>query len=145
MCIYIYIYIYTHTHTHIKNICIYSAGEFFVGQDSTVSIATRYGLGSPEIESPFGARYSASVQTGPGAHPISYTMGTGPFRGVKRPGCGVDYPHLSSADVKEGVELYLYYPLFTFMACSRMNFTFNFYVEFLVALGTHCKNGPNLT
>jgi len=30
-----------------------------------------------------GARFSAPVQTGPGAHPASYTMGTGSFPGVK--------------------------------------------------------------
>jgi len=26
---------------------------------------------------PFGTRFSESVRTGPGAHPASYTMGTG--------------------------------------------------------------------
>jgi len=30
-----------------------------------------------------GARFSASVQTGPGAHPASCKMGTGSFLGVK--------------------------------------------------------------
>jgi len=35
-----------------------------------------------------GARFSAPVQTGPGAHPASCTMGTGSFLGVKR-GWGV--------------------------------------------------------
>jgi len=30
-----------------------------------------------------GARFSASLQTGPGAHPASSTMGTGSFPGVK--------------------------------------------------------------
>jgi len=30
-----------------------------------------------------GARFSAPVQTGPGAHPASYTMGTRSFLGVK--------------------------------------------------------------
>ena len=30
-----------------------------------------------------GARFSAPVQTGPGAHPASCTMGTGSFPGVK--------------------------------------------------------------
>jgi hypothetical protein len=35
---------------------------------------------------PVGARFSAPVHTGPGAHPASYTMGTGSFLGVKRPG-----------------------------------------------------------
>ena len=38
-----------------------------------------------------GARFSAPVQTGPEAHPASYTMGTGSFPGVKRPGRGVDH------------------------------------------------------
>jgi len=55
-----------------------------------------------------GARYFASVQTGPGAHLASYTMGTGSFPGVKRPGRGVDHPPSSSAEVKERGELYLY-------------------------------------
>jgi hypothetical protein len=41
-----------------------------------------------------GARFSAPVQTGPGAHPASCTMGTGPFLGVKS-GWGVTLtPHL---------------------------------------------------
>ena len=37
-------------------------------------------------------------------------MGTGSFLGVERPGRGVDHPPLSSAEVKERVELYLYFP-----------------------------------
>ena len=32
---------------------------------------------------PVGARFSAPVQIGPGAHPASCTMGTGSFPGVK--------------------------------------------------------------
>jgi len=32
---------------------------------------------------PMGARFSAPVQTDPGAHPASCTMGTGSFPGVK--------------------------------------------------------------
>jgi len=56
------------------------------------------------------ARFSASVQTGPGAQSASYTMGTRSSPGVKRPGRGVDYPPPSSAEVKERVELYLYSP-----------------------------------
>ena len=59
-----------------------------------------------------GARFSASVQTGPEAHPASYTMGTGSFPWVKRPGRGLDHPPPSSAEVKERVELYLYFNLF---------------------------------
>jgi hypothetical protein len=59
---------------------------------------------------PVEARFSAPVQTGPGAHPASYTMGTGSFPGVKWPGRGGDHQPLSSAEVKERVELYLYSP-----------------------------------
>jgi len=48
-----------------------------------------------------GARFSAHVQTSPGAHPASYTMGTGSFPRADRQGCGVDHPPSSSADDKE--------------------------------------------
>jgi len=54
------------------------------------------------------AKFSASVQTGPGAHPTSYTNGTGSLPGVKRLGRGVDHPPPSSTEVKERVELYLH-------------------------------------
>jgi len=57
-----------------------------------------------------GARFSAPLQTGPVAHPASYTMGTGSFPGVKRLGRGLDHPPPSSAEVKERVELYIYSP-----------------------------------
>ena len=42
---------------------------------------------------------------------------------VNWPGRGVDHPHPSSAEVKERVELL---PLWAFVACSRVNFTFTF-------------------
>jgi len=74
-----------------------------------------------------GARFSAPVQTAPGAHPASYTMGTGSLPGGKVARHGIDHPPLSSAKVKERVELYLYSPLWAFVACSGVNFTF-FYV-----------------
>ena len=44
-------------------------------------------------------RISAPIQTGPGAHPAAYTMGTGSLQGVKRPGRGVDRPPTSSASL----------------------------------------------
>jgi len=56
------------------------------------------------------ARLSAPIQTGPGAHPASYTMDTGSFPGVKRLGCGTDHPLPASAEFMERVELYLYSP-----------------------------------
>jgi hypothetical protein len=52
------------------------------GPGSVVGIATGYGLDGPGIEFPVGARFSALVQTGPGAHPASCTMGTGSFPAV---------------------------------------------------------------
>ena len=81
--------------------CLNPAGA---GRDSVVGTATRYGLEGPWIESRLGgARFSA-----PGAHPAFYSMCTGTFPGVKRPGRGVDYPPPSSAQVKGRVQLYLY-------------------------------------
>jgi len=73
-------------------------------------MSTRYGLDGPGIESRMGARFSAPVHTGPMSHPASYTMGTGSFLGVKRPGSGADHPLPSIAEVKERVELKLYSP-----------------------------------
>jgi len=73
-----------------------------VGQDSSVSIVTRYGLDGPGIESWWGVRFSASIQAGPGAHPASYTMGAGSFTRVKQPGHDVDHPpHLAPRLKKE--------------------------------------------
>ena len=79
-----------------------------MGRDNSVGIATRYGLDGPGIESHWGARFSAPDQTGPGAHSASYTMCTESFLGVKRPGRDIHHPPVSSAEVKERVELYLY-------------------------------------
>ena len=62
------------------------------GRDSSVDIKTRYGLDA----SVGGAKFSAPVETGPGAHPASCTMGTGSFPGVKRPERGADSPAPSS-------------------------------------------------
>ena len=72
------------------------------GRYSSVGIATRYGLDGPGIESRLGeARFSAPVQTGPGVHSVSCTMGTGSFPGVKRPKRDADYaPHLSAEFLK---------------------------------------------
>jgi hypothetical protein len=56
-------------------------------------------------------RFSALVQTCPGAHPASYKMGTGSFPGVRRSGRGVDHAPPTSIDVKERVGLYIYSPL----------------------------------
>jgi hypothetical protein len=87
-----------------------------MGQDSVIGIATCNGLDDPGIKSQWGARFSVPIQTNPGTHPASHTMGTGLFCGVKQAMHGANHPPTSSAEVKERVELYL-------MACSRVNFT----------------------
>ena len=56
------------------------------------------------------ARSSAPVHTGPGVHPASCAMGTVSFPGVKQLGRRVNRPTPSIAEVKERVEVYLYYP-----------------------------------
>ena len=56
---------------------------YLSGPGSSVSIATGYGLDGPGNKSRWWARFSAPVQTCPGAHPASCTMGTGSFPGVK--------------------------------------------------------------
>jgi hypothetical protein len=62
-----------------------------MGRDSSVSIATRYRLEGPRIDSQWRARFSAPVQTGPGPTqpPVQWVPRLFP-EGVKRPGCGVD-------------------------------------------------------
>jgi hypothetical protein len=55
---------------------------FMCGPGSSVGIATDYGLDGPGIKS---QRDFPPIQTGPGAHPASFTMGTGSYPGVK---CG---------------------------------------------------------
>jgi len=67
----------------LNSIHIYECIESTTCRDSSVGIATGYGLGGPGIKSRLGARFFAPVQTGPGAHPASFTMGTGFFPGVK--------------------------------------------------------------
>ena len=87
-----------------------------MGRDSSVGIATRYGLDGRGIESLWGGGdFPQPFEPATGAHPNSYTMGTGSFSGVKRPERGVDHP--SSAEVNERVELYLYSPPWVFVAC----------------------------
>jgi hypothetical protein len=49
-----------------------------------------------------GGRFCAPLQTSHGAHPASYTKGTGSFLGVKRLGRGVNHqPHLALRLTKE--------------------------------------------
>ena len=72
------------------------------GPGSSVGIATGYGMDGLGIESRWGARFFAPVQTGPRDNPASCTMGTGSFPGVKS-GRGVTrIPLPSNAVVMKG-------------------------------------------
>ena len=93
------------------------ASPFTVGHDSSVGIATRYGLYGPGIESWWGERFSAWTL---GPTPVKWVRGVLP--GVKLTGHGVNHWPLSSAEVEERVELYLYFR--AFMTCSRTKFIF---------------------
>ena len=68
----------------------------------------RAGLSGDQIR--LVARLSVLAQTGPRAHPASYTVGTGCLLGVKWLRRGVDHQPPSNAEVQERVELYLYSP-----------------------------------
>jgi hypothetical protein len=71
-----------------------------------------------------GARFFTHVQTGPGAHPASCTMGTGSFPGIKRPGRGADHPPLLVLRLRMSRDI----PLLTLQgheACNRVRCTFN--------------------
>ena len=73
------------------------------GPGSSVGIATELRTGRSGIESRW-VRDLPSVQTGPGAHPASCTMGTGSFQEVEfkvRPGRAADHSPPSSVAVME--------------------------------------------
>ena len=71
--------------------------------DSSVGIATRYGLNGAEIESWWGRDFPhpSIAVLGPTQPPIQWVPGLS--RGVKRPGGNFDHPPPSSAEVKESV------------------------------------------
>ena len=81
------------------------SGEYG-GWGTTVGVATGYGLDGPGIESRWKSRFSVTDQTGPGAHPVSCTIGLLPWG--KAAGAWLWPPTPSSAGVKERVELCLY-------------------------------------
>jgi len=111
----IYIYICIHIHTYV---CVCEGGG-----SSSVCIATELRAGRSGIESQWG-RDLWPVQTDPGAHPASYTMGAGPFPGVK---CGRGVlltTHLLLCRVHGRVELYLYPPSGAHRACNGIALPF---------------------
>jgi hypothetical protein len=102
------------------------------GPGSVVGIVTGYRLGGWGIETRWRARFSAPIQTGPGAHPACCTMGTGSFLGVKS-GQGVTltpHPLLVPWSRKGGtiplLLLRAVRPVQSLSACARVHFTFTF-------------------
>ena len=67
---------------------------------TVVGTATRYGLDGPRIKSR-GSKFSAPVQTGPGAHHAPHTMCTGSISGVKRRARGVTTHHQLAPRLKK--------------------------------------------
>jgi hypothetical protein len=100
-------------------LCYMSILHIFVGPGAQ---SVRAGRSRDRI--PVEARFFAHVQTGPGAHPATCTMGTGSFPGVKRPGRDADHPPPPSAEVE--LLVYLYSPSGPLVACYRVTFTFTF-------------------
>ena len=80
------------------------------GRDSSVGIATRYGLDGPGIESRWrwDFLHPSRPALGPTQPPIQWVPGIS--RGLKRSGRGVDHLSPSSAEVEGRVELYLNSP-----------------------------------
>jgi hypothetical protein len=75
---------------------------------------------------PAGGIFFAPIQIGPRAYPNSYTMCTGYFLGIKRPGHGVDQPPPTlHRSYRKSRAIHLL-PLWAFVACYRMNFNFTF-------------------
>ena len=87
--------------------CLSSFWVYGPEQLRQYSDSVRAGRSGDQI--PVGVIFSAPVQTGPGAHPASYIMGTGSSLEVKWLGRGVDHPP-PSIEVNVRVELHLYSP-----------------------------------
>jgi len=98
------------------------------GPGSSVGIATELRAGRSGDRIAVWARFSAPVQTGPGAHAASCTMGTGSFPGVKS-GRGVTLTthHLVPWSRKSKaiplLPLWVIRPVQSLSACTRVHFT----------------------
>jgi len=120
-------YLCSWTHNHSK---IFITLYRISGPGSVVGTATGYGLDGPGIESRWGARFSAPVQTCPGAHPASCTRGTRSFPGVKSGQDVTLTPHpLLVPWSRKGraiplLPLWAIQPVQSLSACTRAHFTF---------------------
>ena len=71
-------------------------------RDSSVGISDPLRAGRSGDRMPVEARFSALAQTGPGTHPAPYTIGTGSFPGVMRPGRDVNHLPFPAPRLKKG-------------------------------------------
>jgi len=109
------------------------------GSGSVIGTATGYALESTGIESRWGARFYAPVQTRPGAHPVSCTMSTGSFLGVK---CGrgvtltpqpILMPWSRKSRAIPLLPLWAVRPVQSLSTCTRVHFT-------LYLICTNCRS-----
>ena len=84
--------------------------SYIVGRDSSVGIATRYGLDGPGDRIPVGARFFRPRPDRPWGPPSLLYNGYRVFYGSKAAGVWRWPSTSSSAKVKERVKLYLYSP-----------------------------------
>ena len=106
----------------------------WAGYRSRYSYWLRAGRSGDRI--PLEARFSAPVQTVPGAHPVSCTMGTGSFPGVKsgravtltRHPLPVPWSWKSRAIPL--LPLWAIRPVQSLSGCTRVTFTFLFFITF---------------
>jgi hypothetical protein len=101
----LHVQIFLKMNTWMFEICR-SQYNCFGGRDSSVGIATRYVSDDPRIESRWQLHFPHTSRPALEVHTASYTMGTGPFLGVKQPERGVDHLLTSSAEIEGRVELY---------------------------------------
>ena len=117
--------------TNFITICkiIFATTTCNIGTGSSVGIATGHGLDGHGIVSRWGARFSAPVHTGPGAHPASCAMGTGSFpRDKERPGRDADPSPLLVPWSWKGraiplLPLWPVRPVQSLSACTRVHVT----------------------
>ena len=92
----------------------------------------RYGLDGPEIEFRWGARFYIPVQTAPGAHPASCTMGTESLPGVKSDQGVTLTPHSLLVPWSRKsraiplLPLWAVRPVQNISACTTVHFTFTY-------------------
>lgn len=92
------------------------------GPDSVAGTATRYELDGPEIESLFWRDFPYSTKSAPRPTQRPCKMRTGSVSGVKKTGLGDDHPTHHSAEVANGLGLYIRRLSVLALACHGVTF-----------------------